>query len=126
MNAFVELFGKNPTPKEVQDWLGKVRWASVLHYWSTGYIDENDECKEFSTTTRCNLPSVRTKEDEEKFIETLKSIDYNDGFGTQELFGNIVFNDFTWLERREYDGSEWWEHEIMPIEPDWAKMQEED
>jgi len=35
-------------------------------------------------------------------------------FGSQELGGIIVFNDGSWLERREYDGSEWWEFQQTP------------
>ena len=33
---------------------------------------------------------------------------YNSGFGGQELFGNVWFDDGTWLSREEYDGSEWY------------------
>ena len=40
--------------------------------------------------------------------------EYDDGFGGQELDGTIVFKDGTWLERGEYDGSEWWEYKCKP------------
>ena len=40
--------------------------------------------------------------------------DYDSGFGGQELFGTITFKDGTWLERGEYDGSEWWEYKTTP------------
>jgi hypothetical protein len=36
--------------------------------------------------------------------------EYWDGFGGQELYGYVMFNDDSWLERHEYDGSEWWEY----------------
>ena len=36
-------------------------------------------------------------------------VEYNDGFGGQELYGYVMFSDNSWLERNEYDGSEWWE-----------------
>lgn len=39
---------------------------------------------------------------------------YDNGYGAQELFGYIVFTDGTWLERHEYDGSEWWEFKRTP------------
>ena len=39
---------------------------------------------------------------------------YDSGFGGQELFGYVVFKDKTWLERGEYDGSEWWEYKKCP------------
>lgn len=43
-------------------------------------------------------------------VNYLKEIQYYDGFGIQELYGYVVFNDNTWLEREAYDGSEWWEY----------------
>lgn len=48
------------------------------------------------------------------FFAKITTIDYDDGFGVQELFGYILFNDNTWLERYEYDGSEWWEYKTLP------------
>ena len=48
-----------------------------------------------------------------------KSLDfqYNNGYGGQELFGTIWLEDGTWLSRGEYDGSEWWEHNVLPQIP---------
>ena len=66
--------------------------------------------------------SNRTLEDEIKFLETLKSINYYSGYGIQELYGVIAFKDGSWLERGEYDGSEWWELCVMPKEPIWEEM----
>jgi hypothetical protein len=43
--------------------------------------------------------------------------DYDDGFGGQELYGHIWYEDGTWSNRREYDGSEWWEHHECPSIP---------
>jgi hypothetical protein len=40
--------------------------------------------------------------------------EYDNGYGGQELFGYVVFKDNTWLERGEYDGSEWWEYQKCP------------
>ncbi len=45
------------------------------------------------------------------------NFDYDSGYGSQELFGNIWYNDGTWSERGEYDGSEWWEHKSRPDIP---------
>lgn len=42
---------------------------------------------------------------------------YDNGYGGQELFGYIVFTDGTWLERAEYDGSEWWTYKQIPPRP---------
>lgn len=40
--------------------------------------------------------------------------EYDDGYGGQKLFGYIWYDDGTWSDRREYDGSEWWEHQSCP------------
>ena len=45
-------------------------------------------------------------------------LQYDAGYGTQELFGAVLFTDKTWLERREYDGSEWWEFLRPPTHED--------
>lgn len=48
--------------------------------------------------------------------EDLKLLDfyYYAGYGIQELYGVVLFNDNTWLERWEYDGSECWEYKKAP------------
>ena len=46
---------------------------------------------------------------------------YYNGYGSQELFGIVYFNDNTWLERGEYDGSEWWEHITTPTLEQWKE-----
>lgn len=47
-------------------------------------------------------------------IEELNNINYDAGFGSQELYGTVVFNDGSWLERYEYDGSERWVYKETP------------
>lgn len=51
----------------------------------------------------------------DNFIEIAKNTDYNNGFGSQEIDSDlkIVGSDW-WLERHEYDGSEWWEYKQKP------------
>jgi hypothetical protein len=40
---------------------------------------------------------------------------YDGGFNSrQQLFGDVVFKDGSWLSRMEYDGSEWWHYNIKP------------
>ena len=51
-----------------------------------------------------------------RFLEQL-DFDYDEGYGGQELEGTVWLLDRTWLERREYDGSEWWEHKVLPPLP---------
>lgn len=81
------------------DWLKNIKFAYV-------------ECR----GTVLFLESERDKEDEKRFIEELEKINYYRGYGTQELFGVIVFNDGTWFSRWEYDGSEGWEFNQIPSE----------
>lgn len=46
------------------------------------------------------------------------NVEYDDGYGAPEVAENllIVGKDW-WLERHEYDGSEWWEFKQMPKKP---------
>lgn len=64
-----------------------------------------------------NLKINHSKEEYEEFVNQLDFY-YHDGFGCQNLFGTIWYDDGTWSERSEYDGSEWWEHMQAPIIPD--------
>ena len=52
-----------------------------------------------------------TKKEFEKYSKT----EYDDGFGSPKVAEDllIIGADF-WLERHEYDGSEWWEFKQMP------------
>lgn len=52
-------------------------------------------------------------------FETLaRRTNYNDGFGGQEVAMDIkVVGDYWWLERHQYDGSEWWEYKEIPVKP---------
>lgn len=55
-----------------------------------------------------------------KNITTLDDLnfDYDDGYGSQELFGVVYCknsnNRPVWLTRGEYDGSEWWDINTIP------------
>ncbi len=45
----------------------------------------------------------------------LAGFNYDDGYGGNEIESDlIVVGDDWWLERGEYDGSEWWEFKTMP------------
>ena len=54
-----------------------------------------------------HLSENHTDEELQRFWRFLDR-DYDNGYGLQELFGIIVFNDGLVLKRAEYDGSEWW------------------
>lgn len=84
----------------------KVKCASI----SKGYDDSNDSSK------RIILKVNYSEEAHQQFLTNL-DFEYDEGFGTQELYGIVWLEDGTWLSRREYDGSEWWEHHLMPVVP---------
>ena len=57
---------------------------------------------------------------QDDFANFMRSMDFNydDGYGGQELFGTIWYEDGTFSQRGEYDGSEWWEHVSLPEIPE--------
>ncbi len=58
-----------------------------------------------------------------EFAKIAKTINYDSGFGCQVIAKDLVvlFKDDSWLERREYDGSEWWEYKRLPIKSETSK-----
>ena len=56
---------------------------------------------------------------DQEFVEFMNRLDfeYYAGYGSQELFGTVWFEDGTWLDRNEYDGSEWWVYLSTPEIP---------
>ena len=56
-----------------------------------------------------------SKIDLEKFISEVENMgNCYYGFGQQALFGVVAFKDTSWLERREYNGKEWWHLATKP------------
>lgn len=51
----------------------------------------------------------------ENFEKVAKKSKYYSGFGAQEVAEDlVVVGDNWWIERHEYDGSEWWEYKEKP------------
>jgi hypothetical protein len=52
-------------------------------------------------------------------FEVLSDETYDTGYGAQKVASDlvIVFKDNSWLERLEYDGSEWWGFRKCPVVP---------
>jgi hypothetical protein len=73
--------------------------------------DYDDDSKVF------NLTTGSTEEDRTQFLTDI-DFEYDSGYGGQRLFGTIWYEDGTWSERGEYDGSEWWEHRERPQIPE--------
>lgn len=57
---------------------------------------------------------VKTRTTVEDFISKANK-DYDNGYGGEEVNTRLILvrKDF-WLERAEYDGSEWWEYKEFP------------
>ena len=75
------------------------------------YWDDNDN---YVTPTPIILKEGYTPTE---FVEFMNKLDfeYDAGYGGQELFGTVwLTEDGTWLERGEYDGSEWWNYMKCP------------
>ena len=52
-------------------------------------------------------------------FKKLADKEYDDGFGGEEVNTELlVVGDDWWLERHEYDGSEWWELKRLPETPE--------
>ena len=45
-------------------------------------------------------------------FKNIADFEYDDGYGSQEIASDLIiyFKDHTYIERGEYDGSEWWEY----------------
>ena len=45
--------------------------------------------------------------------------EYDNDFGAVEVLSSLqIVGDDWWLERHEFDGSEWWEFKTLPKQPD--------
>lgn len=67
------------------------------------------------------LPPNYTKKQLNKFLKSI-DFEYDAGYGSQQLFGEIFCKNGIWFERGEYDGSEWWEEHKYP---NWKKLLKE-
>ena len=69
--------------------------------------EEQYNCPTFYLKTNGNL---------KEFLDNI-NVNYDNGYGGQNLYGFIWYEDGSWSKRGEYDGSEWWEHMTLPIIP---------
>ena len=75
------------------------------------YWDDNDS---YVQPAPILLKEGYTPEEYKEFLQKL-NFEYDAGYGGQELYGTVwLMEDNTWLERGEYDGSEWWEYRKCP------------
>lgn len=64
-----------------------------------------------------NLKEGYLQADWDAFLDSL-DFKYDNGYGGQQLYGTVWFDNGMWLSRGEYDGSEWWELHKYPTIPD--------
>lgn len=51
-------------------------------------------------------------------FKKVADFDYESGFGAHEINDSLIIVGVDWwLERHEYDGSEWWEFKTLPLKP---------
>lgn len=56
------------------------------------------------------------------FIKISTKYDYDEGYGGNEVpMDLIIVGEGWWIERREYDGLEWWEYVTPPVRPSTVK-----
>jgi hypothetical protein len=84
--------------------------ARVKCAWINHFIRQK---KDLNIALKVNY----TIDEYEAFLKAL-DFKYDNGYGGQQLSGEIWLDDGTWMERGEYDGSEWWEHRICPDIPE--------
>lgn len=82
--------------------------CAVIRDYDTEWGEENGKT--------ISLPMNYNRHQYETFLSQL-DFEYCEGFGGQELFGNIWYEDGTWSSRGEYDGSEWWDYNSCPEIP---------
>jgi hypothetical protein len=87
---------------------GPIKCVQITH--KVDYDNENN--------VNVYLPIGYTQDEVIDFHKKLLNINYDSGYGMQELYGTIWYVDGSWSERREYDGSEWWEHQVCPPVPE--------
>ena len=82
------------------------------------YWDDTDN---YVVSPPITLKEEYTPTEYVEFLDKL-NFEYDAGYGGQELFGTVwLMEEHTWLERGEYDGSEWWNYQQCPKVPDELK-----
>lgn len=55
-------------------------------------------------------------------METVFDVDYDNGYGGQEIATDLVIvGEDWWMTRGEYDGSEWWSYHVKPVASEHAR-----
>lgn len=112
-NAKEELMEKLNTLKNIYG--ADIICANITHATVESYFTQDDQ-------EDVETPAIRLKQGhtEAEFNEFLSKLDfeYDAGYGAQYVFGYVWLTNGVWMERGEYDGSEWWEWHKYPKIPD--------
>ena len=82
----------------------KIKCASIQYGW-----DLNSQVQK---TLKVNY----SQKDYDEFLNSL-DFTYDDESEIQYLYGIVWLEDDTWLSRMDYDGFEWWQHNVLPSIP---------
>jgi hypothetical protein len=106
-NAKEELLGHLERNKSI------IKCAHIKR--DAGYWDDDNT---YTQKEPILLKEGYTPAEYEEFLAKL-DFKYDSGYGMQELDGTVwLMKEGTWLERGEYDGSEWWVYKVCPQVPD--------
>lgn len=80
---------------------------------------------EFITITKIDFSNSKGEivytsmciENDIKDIFNKFDFEYDNGYGDSEIPDIKIVGKDWWLERYEYDGSEWWEFKTLPVKP---------
>lgn len=84
------------------------------------FLKETIEELERNGKSKSDIKWIGTKEKKiclENFFNDI-DFDYDDGYGGNEIpLSLYIVGEDWWLERREYDGAEWWDFKTIHKEP---------
>lgn len=112
-NAKEELMEKLNTLKNIYG--ADIICANITHATVESYFTQDDQ--EDVETPAIKLKQGHTEAEFDEFLSKL-DFEYDAGYGAQYVFGYVWLTNGVWMERGEYDGSEWWEWHKYPKIPD--------
>ncbi|MEL3959485.1 hypothetical protein NST17_20245 [Caldifermentibacillus hisashii] len=92
-----------------------------MSYYEENLLEETLEILEEHGLTENDVEWVGNKSLYFSFdhFKKIADVDYDSGYGSSKVaIDLIVVGKDWWLERHEYDGSEWWEFKSIPKKPD--------
>ena len=91
---------------------GVIKCATIKR--DIGYWDDDNT---YTQKEPILLKERHTPAEYEEFLAKL-DFKYDSGYGMQEVDGTVwLIEEGAWLERGEYDGSEWWVYKVCPAVP---------